>query len=611
MPTYNFDPTGRSSNNLISAEVHTSFTEPDVYPTYGPFYVSKLIITGVPVANSNVVQTLTINSDFLLSPRFDSLSDDVGKDIYSYILLTNKAYWSTISITYQAVGGGITDTFLASTITNITAGPAGFDRTSLNAWIALSEAVLGGAGNDNPATTNTAIFNSMLVKLTTIATASPGIDLYATSPVTTSATSVFNCESKNTALFITTGTWSGTIVLEASPDNTNWYPVNYLTIPGGLNAASFTANTLGSINTANFDYVRLRPNTVSSGTANIFWFATSAISNLAITNPIATLADSGISAGSAPTKAHAVAGVYNSVLPTLTSGQSVAIQFDVNGRVLTGSTLINLETTLTAGTAPSKAIVSGGQYNSTLPTLTTGQTAAKQLDASGRLLVSIGSGTTSFTIKAASTAAVAADTSIVVAVSPNTPIVTLADGTIGAGAAPTKSHIVGGIYNSTLPTLTNGQGAAIQLDSSGRQIMGTSAAVIGGVKLIDSAGTNTGAIKAASTPAVATDPALVVAISPNNGVRDIPVAPSNFSTTTITAGGSSQTLIAATAAGVNFEIFNPFTATENLYISTNGAASLTSIALVPGGYYTSPMRTTAQVNVFAATTGHAFTGTYW
>jgi hypothetical protein len=44
----------------------------------------------------------------------------------------------------------------------------------------------------------------------------------------------------------------------------------------------------------------------------------------------------------------------------------------------------------------------------------------------------------------------------------------LADGSVAGGTAGTKSMLAGGVYNTTLPTLTNGQQAALQLDSSGK-----------------------------------------------------------------------------------------------------------------------------------------------
>jgi hypothetical protein len=52
----------------------------------------------------------------------------------------------------------------------------------------------------------------------------------------------------------------------------------------------------------------------------------------------------------------------------------------------------NADASVNAGTAPSKAVVVGGVYNSSLPTLSSGQTVGLQLDSQGRLIVaSIGS----------------------------------------------------------------------------------------------------------------------------------------------------------------------------------------------------------------------------
>lgn len=44
-------------------------------------------------------------------------------------------------------------------------------------------------------------------------------------------------------------------------------------------------------------------------------------------------------------------------------------------------------------------------------------------------------------------------------------------GSVAAGTAGTSSFLIGGVFNTSLPTLTTGQQAAIQLDSSGRQII--------------------------------------------------------------------------------------------------------------------------------------------
>jgi hypothetical protein len=49
-----------------------------------------------------------------------------------------------------------------------------------------------------------------------------------------------------------------------------------------------------------------------------------------------------------------------------------------------------------------------------------------------------------------------------------------ADGPVTPGAAASFSQLIGGQYNSSLPTLTTGQQSAIQVDSSGRLLVATS-----------------------------------------------------------------------------------------------------------------------------------------
>lgn len=49
-----------------------------------------------------------------------------------------------------------------------------------------------------------------------------------------------------------------------------------------------------------------------------------------------------------------------------------------------------------------------------------------------------------------------------------------ADGPVAPGAVASFSNLIGGQYNTVLPTLTNGQQAAIQVDSSGRILVDTS-----------------------------------------------------------------------------------------------------------------------------------------
>jgi hypothetical protein len=89
-------------------------------------------------------------------------------------------------------------------------------------------------------------------------------------------------------------------------------------------------------------------------------------------------------------------------------------------------------------------------------------------------------------------------------------------------------------------------------------------------------GTNTAAVKPASTAAIATDPALVVAISPNNAlpVTSSVIKAANSAVTRVPAATSSTTLSAANSNRLNIIIVND--GTNNLYIKFGTGASTTS-----------------------------------
>jgi hypothetical protein len=138
------------------------------------------------------------------------------------------------------------------------------------------------------------------------------------------------------------------------------------------------------------------------------------------------------------------------------------------------------------GTVAAFSSLAGGQYNSTLPSLTTTQQSALQLDANGRLIV----------------------------VSSNFPTTLDTDyGTVGANTLRVASQIgnaggaadfgAGATGAQTLRTVAN-QGAPNTTANSWP------------IKVTD--GTNVATVKAASTAAAAGDTSIVVALSPNSPV---------------------------------------------------------------------------------------------
>ena len=103
---------------------------------------------------------------------------------------------------------------------------------------------------------------------------------------------------------------------------------------------------------------------------------------------------------------------------------------DVNGNAHVVATSAG---PVTPGTAAAASNLIGGLFNDgTLPSLTTGQQAAIQIDINGRQLT-----------------------------------VDAADGPVTPSTVATKSTLIGGQYNTTPPTLTNTQQAALQSNQFG------------------------------------------------------------------------------------------------------------------------------------------------
>ena len=135
--------------------------------------------------------------------------------------------------------------------------------------------------------------------------------------------------------------------------------------------------------------------------------------------------------------------------------------------------------------------------------VTSNQGLANGLSHSWPVLIS--DTTNTATVKAASTAAGASDTALVVAVSPNNSVA------ITAASLPLPA------LAATSTIQTNGTQKTQVVDGSGNvQNSGDIAARALFDKITD--GTNTAAVKAASTSATTTDPALVVSVSPNSSV---------------------------------------------------------------------------------------------
>lgn len=154
-------------------------------------------------------------------------------------------------------------------------------------------------------------------------------------------------------------------------------------------------------------------------------------------------------------------------------------------------------------TAPANSLLVGAQFNTSPTTITSGSASPLQVDNAGNLLVNIKAG-------AGSGGTALADEA------------TFTEGT-------TSLTPIGGVFKTSHTALTTGQAGALALTSA-REALTQG-------KVWD--GTNTAAVKAASTAPLATDTALVVGISPNSAgiiTTGTQASPSSAYISTVAAG---------------------------------------------------------------------------
>ncbi|OXE36913.1 MAG: hypothetical protein CGW95_04830 [Phenylobacterium zucineum] len=173
-----------------------------------------------------------------------------------------------------------------------------------------------------------------------------------------------------------------------------------------------------------------------------------------------------------------------------------ALYFRVRSTAWTsGSAAINIQLGMFAA-APAMGVTAHAVYNTTLPTFTAGSLAYLLADVNGRAVI---------TGQGAAAAAIA-----------GTPV------------------RIGGTFTTTLPTYTTGQQTDLQTTNRGEVLVALSS------------GATAVAVKAASTAAAATDPALTVSLSPNSPI----VLPTPTASIINSAATTNATSVKATAGTV-------------------------------------------------------------
>ena len=104
------------------------------------------------------------------------------------------------------------------------------------------------------------------------------------------------------------------------------------------------------------------------------------------------------------------------------------------------------------------------------------------------------------------------------------------------------------------------------------------------------------AVKGPNQAATVIDPALVVAISPNNSFTVNAVKPSVTATTSVAASVSSVTLLAANGTRLGATIYNDSMALLYVKLGTTASTSSFEVKLFPLSYYEVPYGYTGQID---------------
>lgn len=407
------------------------------------------------------------------------------------------------------------------------------------------------------------------------------------SAITGNAAGSLNLSAKTNVRVRATTAWTGTatVKLIESANASSVYVANAIKLVDGSSTTSSTTATILAASTAASTtntalVVALSPNSplpagsALIGAVNIEASGTALSATSGALNIFERSAGP-VAPGTAASNSDLAGGVFNSTPPTLTNGQQAALQLDAAGRLLVDvanggaalSTSDLADGAVANGTAGTKSMLGGGIYLSSAPTLTSGNQNALMLDVNGNLKVDLatslpagsavigavtqsgGPWTQNLTQVGGSAIALGQTTmsaSLPVTIASNqtalpvsqstSPWITsdLADGSVAAGTAGTKSMLGGLVFNTAAPSLTTGQQVALQGDvagnlkvnlqtaipagtnSIGTVVLGAGTAIAGKIEITD--GTNTSGVTAASAAASATQPALVVALSPNSPV---------------------------------------------------------------------------------------------
>lgn len=334
---------------------------------------------------------------------------------------------------------------------------------------------------------------------------------YVIGTPTAGSAATFTLSSVQAATVQITGIWTGTLMIEVAEDGgTIWMPRGIHIIGTSLFVASVTANVFGDLNAAAKTNVRVRASAAITGTAVVRILSSDNVSTIYVANGI-RLQDS--SSSTSTTQA------------TIKAASTAALTTDTALVVaINPATALNLPTGAATSALQTTANTSLNNIDVDTSTIITNQTNGTQktqvVDGSGNVapagdtiarssFVRITDGVDAAEVKAASTAATASDPSLVVAISPNTPVTVSTTRTSLTANSPTAVS-VGNTSASAVASNANRKGLVLTNTSTHTISLGIGAAAVvnsgitllpGGVWVMDEFTFTTGAINAIASVA--------------------------------------------------------------------------------------------------------------
>lgn len=311
-----------------------------------------------------------------------------------------------------------------------------------------------------------------------------------------------------------TGLWTGTLSIEVSSDGgTLWVPRGVHLVGTPNFVSSVTANMIGSLNASAKTNVRVRATTAMTGTAIVRFVQSDNPSNVYVANAVKVID------GASPISMNqmAIKAASTAALPTDTS-VVVALNPGTALNLPTGAATSALQTTGNASLASIDTDIDVAlSTRSSAVNQTNGTQKAQTVDGSGNIqpsgdvltraiFVKTTDGTNNVTVKAASTAAQATDTALVVAISPNNIISTNLALT---ASAPTVAT-VGVASASAVASNANRRGLILMNNSINTIYLGLGATAVigsgitlypGGTFQMDSSCLSTAAVNAIASAA--------------------------------------------------------------------------------------------------------------